>query len=553
NQVIGKDVRAHNLVGEAIYGAPGAVRSAIDSGMTWAYKTFRPKGAAGPRVHLMNGIRLPNTMNFASLNVVEEFNQHVDEALSVLRKERLETPDGRLDVEDGMLDVLNRLKDDFAKIEDPTGRRDADTIAARRRTVFENFQVAMRDAMTHKLTAKIAAREAKAGNHVNLANIRAEIDTWMREYEKQSNAIVEGFHRKRNETDPAHVSNEYIALGDNDFVQPHAGLAEALDKSTPTTSHRFRWDAFEDFFNRKFEPGKVFNEVSPDGVSVKTLATEVFDEINDHLKWLLLGRPVAYTLRNALESSQRILATQDVLGAFAMAGRGLLNAGANLRRVTTDQVHLAEAQINHAIMERRLMEELSDLQDIHMVYEEMAASLKRKRRSSGAEVNRAAEIKARIEIVEAQLARSREVTGMSVEQWREHMKAQATKGLTKQIEEFEADLSLRQASLDRVDSLKEPTAADLALRDTLAEEIEFRKQALVEARKAKEAAAAARKAEGKKKVRRGNTALRKTAGYEGGLDPKTGRFVPPSMLNAYDNPLQMKQFITDSAQSTNRM
>src|SRR5690606_11375563 len=144
-----------------------------------------------------------------------------------------------------------------------------------------------------------------------------------------------------------------------------------------------------------------------------------------------------------------------------------------------------------------------------------------------------AEIKARIEIVEEQLARSREVTGMSVEQWREHMKAQATKGLTKQIEEIEADLSLRQASLDRVDSIKEPTAADLALRDTLAEEIEILKHALVAVRKAKEAAAAVRKAEAKKKVRRCTTALRKTAGYEGGLVPQTGRFVPPSMLNAY--------------------
>src|SRR5690606_19841443 len=153
----------------------------------------------------------------------------------------------------------------------------------------------------------------------------------------------------------------------------------ALDKSTPTTSHRFRWDAFEDFFNRKFEPGKVFNEVSPDGVSVKTLATEVVDEINDDVKWLLLGGAVAYTLRNALESSQRILATQGALGACAMAGSGLLNAGANLRRLTTDHGHLAEAQINHPIMERRVMEEPSDLQDIHMVSEEMAAPLKRKR------------------------------------------------------------------------------------------------------------------------------------------------------------------------------
>lgn len=553
NQAVGKGVRAHNAFGRGLYGAPGSIRRGIDAGMTSAYKTFRPNGTAGPRVHLMNGIRLPNTLDFASLNVVEEFNQHVDEALVTLKKERLETQSGMLDVDDETLDVLTRFKDEFAKTEDPIGRRDQDALAARRRALFEDFQVATRDVMVHKLTAKVIAKEAKAGNAINAEQIRAEVDTWMLEYEKQSKATVEGFHRKRNDTDPAHMANEYIALSDNDFVVPHQGLAEALDKSTPTTSHRFRFDAFEEFFSKKFELGKVFNDVTPDGVKVRTIAGEIGDEINDHLKWLLLGRPVAYTVRNAFESSQRILATQDVLTAFATVGRGLLNGGANMRRVSTDQVRLAEAQLNHSIMERRLLEERADLEQMYTIHQTTAESLKRKRKSSGAEFNRASEIKARMDLVDEQINRSRQITSMSPDEWRARIKERAGLGLEKQITDFEQDLATRQASLERIDSLKEPTASDLALRDEIAEDIEMRTQALSEARKAKEAASAARAAESRKKVRRGKTVLRKGAGFEGGLDPHTGLFVPPSLLNAYDNPLAMQQHITDSFESVNRM
>jgi hypothetical protein len=553
NQVVGKGVRAHNAVGRGVYAAPGAIRKGIDAGMTGVYKTFRPNGTAGPRVHLMNGVRLPNTLNFASLNVVEEFNQHVDEALVTLKKERLETPDGRLDIDDEALDVLTRFKDEFAKTEDPIGRRNADALAARRRALFEDFQVATRDAMVHKLTAKVVARQQKAGNAINSEQIRSEVDTWMLEYEKQSKATVEGFHRKRNDTDPAHISNEYIALSDNDFVVPHQGLAAALDKATPTTSHRFRFDAFEEFFSKKFELGKVFNDVTPEGVSVRTIAGEIGDEINDHLKWLLLGRPVAYSVRNAFESSQRILATQDVLTAFATMGRGLLNGGANMRRVSPDQVRLAEAQLNHSIMERRLMEERADLEQIHTIHQSTAESLKRKHKSSGSEFNRAAEIQARMDLVDEQIERSRQITNMTPDEWRARIKERAGLGLEKQISDFEQDLATRQASLERIDGLKEPTASDLHLRDEIGEDIEMRTQALAEARKAKEAASAARAAESRKRVPRGKTVLRKGAGFEGGLDPHTGLFVPPSLLNAYDNPLAMQQHVTDSFESVNRM
>src|SRR5690606_36674638 len=435
NQAAGKGLRAHNAVGRGVYAAPGAIRKGIDAGFTAAYKTFRPNGPGGPRIHLMNGIRLPHTLDFASLNVAEEFNQRVDEAIATLRKERLETPDGRFDVDDETLETLTRFKDEFAKTEDPIGRRDADALAARRRALFEDFQVATRDAMVHKLTAKVAAKEAKAGNAVNIANIRSEVEVWMREYEKQSKAVVQGFHRKRNDKDPAHVAREYVARSDQDFAVLHPGLAQALDKRAATTAHRFRFAAFEDFFSKTSELGRVFNDVDPEGVGIKTVASEFFDEINDHLKWLLLGRTVAYTLRNALESSQRVLATQDVLTAFASVGRGLLNAGSNLRRVTTDQIHLAEAQMNHSILERRLMEERMDLQNVYDTHLAIADSLKRKKKSSGAEYNRAAEIKLRMDLLDEQIERSRQITNMSPDEWREYVKQRATMGLAKQIEE----------------------------------------------------------------------------------------------------------------------
>lgn len=552
NQAVGKGIRAHNAVGRAVYGSPAAIREGIDAGLTKVMKTMRT-GPNGPRVHLMTGIKLPNTLNFGSLNVVEEFNQHVDEAVEVLQRGRLEGASGGLDVPDETLEMLQRFKDDFAKTEDPTGRRDADALSARRRRLFEDFQLATRDVMLHKMTARIAAREKAAGRVVRPENIRAEIDTWMREYESQSKAAVEGFHRKRNDTDPAHIANEYISLSDNDFVVPHQGLAKALDEATPTTAHRFRWDRFEDFFERKFELGKVMNEVTPDGVSLKTVMSEIGDEINDHMKWMLLGRPIAYPLRNMFESSQRILATQDTLTAFATVARGMLNGGRNLKRVPVDQVRLAEAQLNHSILERRLLEERDELAQILELHTARAADLKARRKSSGAEVNRAAEVQARLEILDEQIARSREVTEMDLDGWRAHIKERATGGLDQQIREFEEDLATRQRTLDRIDSLKEPTSADLHLRDTLEEEIVQRTQALREAQNARQATLAAHAAEGKKKVRKGKTVLREGAGFEGGLDTRTGMWVPPSLLNAYDNPLAMRQHITDSFDSVNTM
>jgi hypothetical protein len=553
NQTVGKTIRARGAFGRTLFKAPGAIARGIDNGLTRAVRTFRPTGPGGPRVHFMTGIRLPNTLDFASLNVVEEFTQHVDDTIAVIRKDRLEGASGAMDVSDDMIDLMARYKDEFAKTEDPIGRRDADALAARRRAIFEEFQETVRENMLHKLTSRVIAKERGAGRKVNPENIRAEVDTWMREYEKQSHATVEGFHRKRNDKDPAHVSNEYIALSDNDFVSMHGTLAEALDKATPTTSHRFRWDAFEDFFEKKFELGKVFNETDPAGVNLRTVLGEVSDEVNDHLKWLLLGRPVAYAVRNAFESSLRILATQDVLTAFASVGRGLLNGVGNLKRVPVDQVRLVEAQLNHSILERRLLEERQDLEDVLLIHEETAKSLKRKHKPSGAEFNRAAEVRARIEILDEQIARSQEVTNMSLDEWREQVKQRASVGLEKQIEEFEGDLAVRYKTLERIDNLKDPTTSDLHLRDTIQEEINLREGALREARESLEQRKAAFAAEGEKKVRRGNTVLRKTLGFEGGLDTRTGMFVPPSLLNAYDNPLHMRQHITDSFDSINRV
>jgi hypothetical protein len=559
NQMLGKTVRARGPVGRTLFAAPGAIARGIDNGLTRAVHTFRPTGPGGPRVHLMTGIRLPNTLNFASQNVVEEFTQHVDEAIATLRKDRLEGSSGAVDVSDDMIEMLERYKDEFAKTEDPVGRRDADALAARRRGLFEEFQRTTRETLLHKLTARVAANERAAGRKVNMANIRAEIDVWMREYEKQSQGVVEGFHRKRNDQDPAHVSNEYVALSDNDFVSMHSGLAKALDEATPTTSHRFRWDVFEDFFGRKFELGKVFNDVEPYATVgdkarvVKSVAGEIADEINDHLKVALLGRPIAYPLRNAFESSLRILATQDVLTAFASVGRGMLNGVGNLKRVPVDQVRLAEAQMNHSILERRLLEERQDLEEILYIHEETAKSLKRKHKPSGAEFNRAAEVRARIEILDEQIARSQEITNMDLDGWRAHVKERAAAGLEGQINDFQVDLDARRKTLERIDALKDPTTADLHLRDTIQEEITLREQALAEARTALEQRKATFTAEGKKKVRKGNTVLRKTLGYEGGLDTRTGMFVPPSLLNAYDNPLDMRQHITESLDSVNRM
>lgn len=553
NQALGKDVRAHNAVGRGLRAAPGGVARAIDSGLTRAVRTLRPRGMGGARVHLMTGIRLPNTLNFGSLNVVEEFNQHADETINTLLKGRVESRSGALDVPDETISMLRSFKDEFAKIEDPTGRRNADAIASKRREVFAKFQVASRDIMEHKLTTRVAMQERAAGRKVNPENIRAEVRTWMDEYERQSKATVDGFHRKRNDTDPAHVAPEYVSLSDNDFVKPHQGLAKALDEATPTTGHRFRWDKFDDFFGKKFELGKVFNEVTPDGASVKTLTGEVADEINDALKFLLLGRPVAYTLRNVLESSQRILATQDTVTALATASRGLLNGVANVRRVPIDQVRLVEAQMNHTIMERRLLEERAQLKDLHDMHAEQAASLKRKRKPSGAEVNRAADIQTRLELLDDQIAKSREITGMDIDGWREHVKTNAQRGLDAQIADFETDLAVRRTALERIDGLKNPTPSDLAFRDTLQEELDLRTAALAEARIAQRGHAAAHATAGKEKVKRGSTVLRKTAGYEGGLDVRTGLYVPPSMLNAYDNPLHMKQFETDATASINTM
>jgi hypothetical protein len=553
NQAEGRGVRVHNALGRGAFAAPGVIARGVDAGLTRALRTFRPAGENGPRVHLMTGIRLPNAMDFGSLNVVEEFNQHADETISVLQRKRLENGKGDLDVPDEHIALLNKFKDDFAKTEDPIGRRDADSLASQRRQIFSNFQVAARDMVEHKLVARVAHKERLAGNPVNVDQVRAETRAWMHNYEAQSKATVDGLHRKRNDLDPAHMAPEYVSLSDNDFVVPHQGLAAALDKAAPTSAHRFRWDDFEDLFTKKFKLGQVFNDITPDMKPVHTVVGEVADEINDHLKWLLLGRPVAYALRNLFEGSQRILATQDTLTAFAAAGHGVGHVVANRGRIAVDHVRLMEAKTNHSIRERRLLEARGQLQELHDLHMENAASLKRLHKPSGAEVNRAAELRTRLEVMDASIADSRVLTDMDIDAWRAHVKENAKRGLKTQIEEFEADLQERRSTIAKIDGLKEPTTSDLHVRDELQDEVDVREAALAEAHKSQAAFDAVHAAEGAKKVTRGNTVLRKTAGYEGGLDTKTGQYIPPSLLNAYDNPMHMRHHETDAFESTNKV
>ena len=130
--------------------------------------------------------------------------------------------------------------------------------------------------------------------------------------------------------------------------------------------------------------------------------------------------------------------------------------------------------------------------------------VKRKRKPSGAEVNRAADIQTRLELLDDQIAKSREITGMDLAGWREHIKTNAQKGLEVQIADFEIDLAARRRAIERIDGLKNPTSSDLAFRDTLQEELELRTDALAEAQIALRGHAAAHAEAGAKKVKRGD-------------------------------------------------
>lgn len=494
----------------------------------------------GERFYRVTGLRVPHTLDVNEPAANDLFRQHVARQQKLLARNRFERSDGVLSVSDEDLGALRELAsagDAWA-----TSSGGMKGLQGRVNAVGQ-FNDAAEGLLKQKMTREYVAKELRNGNDEVLGNqgiIADEIDSWVQAWKERRADMIAQVRESLQATDDPTLDVSTMKLDAENILSFDSRLAEGLTKDSVVDM--IDWSDAYDFIASKYRMGMNLNDVRPQSLKRATgAAVAVMDELNDLLKVGMLARPIAYPLRNALDSQLRILATQRTGVHMAIAMRGMGNFFRNFKRVSDEDVLLYQRKVSAS---RRVMELSEDL-DILEAQRDFMVDRVKQQKQKGHKAQRKWDFQAgdmgliegRIVALREVLEREQSILDMTREDFRVEQQRVANMPVRERLGEIEAEQKfLRQ----EIENLKK---AGAAVEDI--DEIRHRLNAVGNERRRLASWQQLDDVDdttpkpGKKRQRRG-TALRAQQGYDGHMDLKTGEFVPASLLDAYDSPSGIK-------------
>lgn len=491
------------------------LRTSLANGMGIA-KTIKPT-RYGPVVHLLQGLRLPNTIHHEGPAATEEFTQHITDTIRAL---------GGKNANPKAVEVLNRYLDEYMGARVPGSRADLGTAVLGRKDVFERAENAAYNAVIRNRVERMIADPKNPLTRDDAVELQRQISTWADEYIAARKAQIEAMQSTADRV--VKSSNpEQVALGDGSNYAMGLDTAQVSSHASGRT-FRADWGKLNEFLERKFEFNKDYNTANFTRERIAETARGVMDEANSAMKFALLLRPIAYPLRVQADTQARLIMNLGVMNYAVFAAKGLGNRVINQRRVAADVGELYAVKLR-AHFDRDLAAREHSYRGAQLREAELAvATAKRRKKPVGDLRERLEDIKAAQARAAEDLAEQQRLIDLDLKTYRGELLERANRPRKQQIAEATAHIEAASARLAKLRATKRPGQYTLDRIRSVEKDIARQERMIAQAREAWQHTLPVAK------VKRGKTALKRVQGHSGTMDLRTGAFVEPKRLDAYE-------------------
>jgi hypothetical protein len=304
-----------------------------------------------PAIHFFTGVHMPNLIHLDGDDAIDKFNAYLYNAGKYARREKATD----------LIDTIKQASDEFlgapttATMQGAVGRDS-------RMAALKKVQQAYRDHLVDKWATKTGFSKDEIGTQIDDLLQRADSEHKHAIYRARQ-AVASDSPLVINDPDgikvfPTDVRDQLAKMGGTDFNAAANQAAKAISSSQfQRVATLTNWNGLDRALRDLNSKGMLGPAMRASRV-VGHGSAVTLDFLSDWWKFGVLFRPVAYMLRNQLDTQSRVEAELGPMFHGLVAARGMGNLAANLHRVPKIDVAQFQARIGLADLRDQAMDAL---------------------------------------------------------------------------------------------------------------------------------------------------------------------------------------------------